>query len=222
MFRRLRADEGQALVLVVLVISIVLIPLTVALLAVSAVVVAKTQLGQAADAAALAAVQAESPGMVTLAVSWQIYTCLQQNMDTVCTPSAPQTTDVTGTVSTLFAVRRGFGFGVLPGWAEQAGCLGTAWTGADVHSGAYPICVQQRVVAVGEPTVVSAAMTLAASRAFSANVSFDSDLRGASLRSLRLGPRGLVQVAAWAHLRRVLFSHTVVSATAMAWGIRSS
>ncbi len=218
----LSGEAGQALVLVVLVIGIVLVPLTLALLAMSALVVAKSQLGQAADAAALAAVQAEPPGPVTLAVSWEIYTCVQQNMDTECAPVAPQTTDVTGTVSALFAATDSPGFGSLPGWAQRAGCVGTVWSGAGVPPGAYPICLRQRVVAVGAPTVISTPMLLAASRAFVANVAFTPDLRGASLRSLRLGSEGEVKVAASAHLRRALFSRTVISATAMAWGIRSS
>jgi hypothetical protein len=106
-------------------------------------VVARSRLQQAAAAAALAEVQHASVRM-RLAVRYRDERCVRRTGRLECRATSGSLAETV--TPAAFAIHNSVGFGALPGWAQQAGCVGTVWpTGG--RAGSYRICWGQRLLA---------------------------------------------------------------------------
>lgn len=211
MIGRWRDESGQALVFSTLMTGIVLVLLALGAIGAAFLISARAALGKAADAGALAAL-AQSSGGMTLQVSFVDYTCRAG----LCTAQPGQISlPVSG--GGAFATNPGTGFGPLPGWAAQAGCVGTVWPGTAGSAGLYRVCTGQQVESAGVSEPGHAQMQEAAQQWLAANVGMDGQIYAAHVTDVTVGHDGQVTVSATASVRPGLLMFRSVSVAETAW-----
>ena len=203
-------DRGQAVALVAICLGL----LCVSALAASMValeVAARARLQQAASAAALAVVQ-NSAVRLRLQVSYVRYTCGPTAPRQGCGGVGASTVVQAG--AGAFAPQPEEGFGPLPGWAADAGCVGTVWSAPD-PAGSYRICRRQQLL--GAVLVLPAASQALAQAWLTRAVAGDGQLRAPQVQCVALGTGYRVTVTASAGLGLAWPGADILRVRASAW-----
>ncbi len=186
-------DDGQVAALVAVCLGFLCV-CAIAASVVALEVAARERLQQAASAAALAIVQ-DSAVRMRLLVRYVRYSC---------GPSAPVLGcqgvggwAVVQAGAGAFAAQPQEGFGPLPGWAADAGCVGTVWSGR-APTGSYLICLGQQLT--GAVLVLPPDAQALAQGWLTRALAGDGLLRAARIDGVTLGTGARVTVTASAGL----------------------